>query len=114
MAAKIKRSARIETVWLRQWARSYQPSEAGFWFPNDPCLDCPTLIDIRHAFKVGTVLSSERLSSTTARWKVLGEDSDGNLLMISIIVIVEELLVSLEHVERIQEAAKQEEGSHVA
>lgn len=116
MVAKSKPSPSIETTWLRAWARSYEPSEGGFWFRADDLREIGlTLIDIRHAFKIGTVVASDKLEEPGARWIVIGEDCDGNPLMISIIVVTQELSVSLERVTRVQEAAQgKKEGNNVA
>src|SRR5882724_2964686 len=107
MSAKTKTGLNLETVWLREYARTYQPTEAGFWFSPELLREKnTTLLDVRHAFSVGNVMLSDKLDGPGARWTVIGEDCDGRLLLMTVIVVSAELSVSLESLERLVEASK--------
>lgn len=104
MGAKRKRALDIETVWLRDYARTYLPCEAAFSYSADALRRARvSLIDIRHAFRVGRVLHSEKLDDPGAEWTVVGEDCDGQSLMIIILVVTEMLSVRVRDVRRLDE-----------
>ena len=68
----------FETEWLREYARTYEPSDAGFTFrPQQLREQRISLVQIRDAMRSGTVLDAEKLDEPGAIWTVFGEDCDG-------------------------------------
>ncbi|GJE26238.1 hypothetical protein [Methylobacterium organophilum] len=102
MGAKPKEALEIETVWLRDYARTYMPCEAAFSFSADALRRARvSLIDIRHAFRVGRVIHADKLDEPGAIWTVVGDDCDGQALMIIILVVTEMLSVEVRDVRRL-------------
>ncbi|WP_430911117.1 hypothetical protein [Methylobacterium sp. sgz302541] len=103
MVAKRRRKPSIETVWLQDYARTYLPCEAAFSYSADALRRARvSLIDIRHAFRVGRVVRSEKLDEPGAEWVVEGEDCDGRSLIIIVLVVTETLSVRVRDVRRIE------------
>ena len=86
----------LETDWVRQYARTYLPSDAAFKFR--PALlrrNKVTLIDIRNVLRSGTVVFSDKLDSPGATWIVEGNDTDGRQIVVTLHVISETVSVAL-------------------
>lgn len=98
---KPARVLRIETTWIREYARTYLPTEAGFSFPDDDLrVSGITLIALRHVFSEGYVTRSEKLNGPGAIWTVEGQDNEGDWYEVTIKVISEQMDVTLINAER--------------
>lgn len=96
-----QRALGLETEWLREYARTYLPSEADFAFPpEDLRREGITLVQLRYLFWTGSVVYSDKLDEPGALWVVAGTDCDGNDLTATIIVVTEVLSVKLVEVKR--------------
>lgn len=92
------RVLRIETTWIREYARTYLPTEAGFSFSDDDLREAGiTLISLRHVFSEGYVTSSEKLNGPGAIWTIEGHDNEGNWFDVTIKVITDLMDVTLIH-----------------
>lgn len=101
MTPKPKPKLEFETEWLREYARTYLPIEAGLEFsPQALRRSGVTLLDIRNAFRFARVIAAEKLDEPGAFWIVEGRDCDGAMLSIAIIVISETYSVRLCEVTR--------------
>jgi hypothetical protein len=110
MGPKPKRDFGLQTEWMRAYAQAYLPNESGFWFSTEMLkAENVTLIDIRHALRVGHVINDEKLDRQGARWTVISADCDGKLTIIQISVVTEEVLVSLLSVKKVEETIEQKE-----
>ena len=58
-----------------------------------------TLVDIRNVFRRGAVVQNEKLDCPGAHWVVEGDDLNGRLIRLGIVVVSEEVSVSLEEVD---------------
>ncbi len=90
----------VETEWVREYARTYLPSDAAFKFR--PALlrrEEVTLIDIRNVLQSGVVTFSDKLDEPGAIWIVEGDDDDGRRLIVTLHVISEEVSVTLRDVQ---------------
>jgi hypothetical protein len=107
---KPNRVLRIETTWIREYARTYLPTEAGFSFCDDDLRESGiTLIMLRHVFSHGYVTHSEKLNGPGAIWTVEGPDNDGDWYQVTIKVISAEMdvtLIDAKDREDIQETAE--------
>lgn len=86
----------LETDWVRQYARTYLPSDAAFRFR--PALlrrKNVTLIDIRNVLRSGTVVFSDKLDGPGATWVVEGRDTDGRQIVVTLHVISDIVSVAL-------------------
>ena len=93
---KPARALRIETTWIRNYARTYFPTEAGFSFCDDDLRRWGiTLIELRHVFSHGYVTSSEKLNKPGAIWIVEGPDNEGAWYCVTIKVISQQMDVTL-------------------
>jgi hypothetical protein len=98
---KPERVLRIETTWIREYARTYFPTESGFSFcAGDLRASGISLVTIRHVLSRGYVTRSDKLNGPGAIWTVEGQDIDGDWHEISIKVISEEWDVTLVYAER--------------
>jgi hypothetical protein len=109
-----KSPLQIATTWIREWAQTYLPNEAGFsWCADDLRAADLTLVAVRHVLKHGTVVFNEKLDRPGATWIVEGEDNDGNRFRLKLTVISEEMDVTLENATKIkavdQEAVGEEQ-----
>lgn len=112
MIAKPKTALSMETQWLRAYARTYLPSDAAFSFSPERLRRAGvTLVDVRNVFRTGVVAVADKLDGPGALWIVEGENSNGDLLRLTVIVVSEELAVSLRDVERV---IVKEDGQHDA
>ncbi len=97
------RVLRLETTWIREYARTYLPSEAGFSYSaahvRQVGLD---LVKIRNILRSGYVVRADKLDDPGALWVVEGDDNDGNTFRLTLTVISETLAVSLMKAERTQ------------
>lgn len=100
----------FETEWVRSFASTYLPCEAGFRFsPDDLKSAGVTLIAVKHAMKFGSVVYSDKLDEPGAYWIVEGQDINGNILRLELIVVSEILSVTLTNVEMVIEANMEKE-----
>lgn len=114
MPAKPKTALKLETEWLREYARAYLPSEAAFSFSADALRRAGvTLVGIRNACREGIVFFSDKLDDPGAVWMVEGDDGDGNMLVITLVVITDTMSVSLYEVEKVS-GVEGEEGGYDA
>lgn len=78
----------IETEWIRNYAKTYLPSEAGFAFlPSMMRKRGFNIIQVRHVMKTGRVVYSEKLNEPGAEWIVVGHDQDGARLRLELVVV---------------------------
>jgi hypothetical protein len=86
----------LETDWIREYARSYLPSELAFSYPPNALRRVSvTLIDIRNVLRAGTVTYSDKLDGPGAIWLVEGTDTEDRQITVKLHVISERLSVAL-------------------
>lgn len=102
MVAVAESKFKFETIWLREYATTYLPSEAGFTYqPEMFRREQVSLVDIRNVFRTGVVAYADKLDGPGAIWVVHGEDGDGGVVVAKIHVVSEALDVTVEKVERV-------------
>jgi hypothetical protein len=102
MPPQLKRVCDVETTWIREYAKTYLPSEAGFSFSADHLREVGlTLIGIRNIFRRGYVTFSDKLDGPGAVWIVEGNDNGGDRFRLTVTVISESLAVDLVRAERV-------------
>ena len=80
----------VETVWIREYARTYLPTEIGFAFSADMLRETGiSLVAIRNVFRRGHVVYSEKLDGPGAIWVVEGDDNGGDEFRLTIRVVSE-------------------------
>ena len=93
-----------ETTWLREYARTYGPHETAFEFsPGALRAAGVTILDIRHGFRDGFVVFSDKLDEPGAIWVVESETCDGLPMRAEITVITETYSVKLRSVHVVRE-----------
>lgn len=91
-----KSAFRVETEWIRGYAKTYLPSEAGFSFsPEKLRARGVSIIQVRHVLKNGEVVYADKLDDPGAEWVVIGEDQDGVLYRLELVVVSEAQSVTL-------------------
>lgn len=114
MAARPKAATALETEWLREYARTYMPTESAFSFSASELRRAGvTLIGIRNAFREGVVTFADKLDGPGAIWMVEGEDEDGNILIVELEVVTETLGVTLRKVTKLV-SLREENGNDAA
>jgi hypothetical protein len=104
MAAQPKRICDVETVWLREYASTYLPNERAMSFtPEMLRREGVTLVDVRNALRNGTVTNADKIDGPDATWWVEGQDIDGSILLLTVVVVSETLEVSLCSVRKVVE-----------
>lgn len=94
-----KSKFQTETTWIREYAKTYLPCEAGFSYsPDDLRSTGISLIQIRHVFRNGEVVFADKLDEPGAIWVVEGEDQDRLWLRLTVEVISETQSVLLREV----------------
>jgi hypothetical protein len=102
MPPQPKEILEIETVWIREYAKTYLPSEAGFSFSPTLLRELGlNLVALRNIFRSGRVVYSNKLDGPGAIWVVEGDDNEGNEFRLTVMVISESLAVSLADAERV-------------
>jgi hypothetical protein len=95
---------KIETVWLREYARTYLPCEAGFSFPAARLRDAGlSLLGVMMIFRNGYVVFADKLDQPGAIWVVEGVDENLVSFRLTMTVVTEMLAVDLVRVERLSE-----------
>ena len=101
MVARPQDEPSIATVWLREYAAAYMPSDCMFDFSEDELQRSGvSLLDIRNLFRNGVVVSEEKLDTSGAIWMVSGDDCDGLPLLATIHMFADSYTVKLCSVER--------------
>ncbi len=101
---KPERVLRIETTWIREYARTYLPTEAGFSFSDDDLRASGiTLVAVRHVLSKGYVTHAEKLNGPGAIWTIEGQDNDGDWYQLQIKVLSQEMDVTLLDADRQRE-----------
>ncbi|RAI37105.1 hypothetical protein [Rhodoplanes serenus] len=101
MAVIRKRRHQLETEWLRAFASTYLPADGALIFEPPMLRDAEvSLIDLRHLFKKGRVVTADKLDGPGACWSVVGCDCEGNPLEARVDVVSEEITVILRDVRR--------------
>jgi hypothetical protein len=101
MVARPKNGPSLATVWLREYARTYLPSEAMFDFaPDDLRRAGLSLIDVRNLLRTGVVTYEDKLDGPGGLWIVEGCDCDGMKLIAAIEVRSDSYQVKLRSIER--------------
>ncbi len=85
MPPQPKRVLGIEITWVREYARTYMPSEGGFSFCDDDLREAGvTLVAIKRILSHGHVVHAAKLDGPGAIWIVEGQDSDENWYHVTI------------------------------
>lgn len=101
MVARPKNEPSLATVWLRDYARTYMPTDAMFDFsPRDLRRAGLSLVDVRNLFRTGIVIFEDKLDGPGGLWVVEGLDCDGASLVASVEVHSASYLVKLLSIER--------------
>lgn len=94
----------IETVWIREWARTYLPSESSLTYSAELFRkNSINLVDLRNILRSGRVVLSEKLDDPGAEWIVEGDDGEGNLFRVCLVVISETMDVTIHKIKRLNE-----------
>lgn len=97
-----QRGLKLETTWIREYARTYRPSEGGFSFCAQDLREAGlSLVALRQVLRHGYVVLADKLDGPGAVWIVEGKDNEENQYRLTIKVISEELDVTLRKVERL-------------
>lgn len=95
---------RIETVWLREYARTYLPCEAGFSFPAARLRAAQlSLLGVTMIFHNGIVVFADKRDEPGAIWVVEGSDENSVPFRLTVAVVTATLAVDLVRVERLLE-----------
>jgi hypothetical protein len=113
MKAKKKRSLKFETEWLREYASTYVPSEAGFEFSSDLLRRSGiSLVELRNALRSCVVLFADKLDGPGAFWVAEGPDDEEDRIVVELTVVSETYEVRLRDARRMRvESIVTEEGS---
>lgn len=104
MPPQPKRVLKTETVWIREYARTYLPCEAGFSFSAARLRTVGlSLIGVTAIFRTGHVVFADKRDEPGAIWVIEGNDENGIGFRMTTSVITEVLAVDLVRVERITE-----------
>lgn len=118
MSPTPKRVCRIETVWIREFARTYLPSEAGLTFAPQRLRNAGiSLVGVTNVMRGGYVTSADKLDGPGAVWVIEGDNNDGENFRLTVRVITEQLDVDLRVIERVQAplgGAKEQNDGHNA
>lgn len=101
MTPKLKRVCDIETTWLREFAKTYLPSEVGLTYAPERLRAAGiSLVGIRNVMREGTVVFADKLDGPGAIWVIEGENNDGEKFRLTARVCTEQLDVDLQNIER--------------
>jgi hypothetical protein len=110
MPPKPKAVCHIETVWIREFARTYLPSEAGLTYAPQHLRDARiSLVGIRNVMREGHVVFAAKLDGPGALWVIEDDNNDEEMFRLTVKVITEQLDVNLQKVERVQAQVRAEE-----
>jgi len=102
MPARPKRVHSLETVWIREFAKTYSPAEVGLTYSPQSLRDAGLdLIGVRNIFRRGHVTFANKLHGPGALWVIEGDNNEGERFCLTTIVITEQLAVDLQRVERV-------------
>lgn len=103
MVADAEASFAFQTDWLRSYASSWSPREAGFRFaPEMLRREDVSVVDLRNIFRNGVVTFDNKLDEPGALWIVEGDDGDGNMIVAELVVISETMDVTVRRVRRLK------------
>lgn len=112
MEAVAEPDFKLETMWLREYATTYLPSEAGFSYqPEMFRQEHISIVDIRNVFRTGVVSYADKLDDPGAIWIVYGEDGDGEIIVAEILVISEALDVTVRKAKRVLRSQKETDNA---
>jgi hypothetical protein len=112
MGPQPKRVCSLETVWIREFAKTYMPSEAGLTYSPQNLRDAGiSVIGIRNVLRRAHVVFADKLDGPGARWVIEGDNNDGERFRLTATVITEQLAVDLSKVEKLSVPVKVEEKS---
>jgi hypothetical protein len=112
MPPRPKRVCSLETVWIREFAKTYLPSEAGLSYSPQSLREAGiSLIGIRNILRRGYVVFADKLNGPGARWIIEGDNNDGEKFRLTVTVITEQLAVDLDKVEKLAVPVEVEEKS---
>jgi hypothetical protein len=95
---------KIETVWIREYARTYLPCEAGFTFPAARLREAGlSLLGVTMIFRNGNVVFADKLDVPGAIWVVEGSDENLVSFRLTVTVVTTTLAVDLVRAERLLE-----------
>ena len=115
MPPQPKRVCSLETVWIRQFAKTYLPSEAGLTYSPQSLRDAGiSLIGIRNVLRRANVVFADKLDGPGARWIIEGDNNDGEKFRLTVTVISEQLAVDLMKVERVPVQVEEKSDGHGA
>ena len=117
MPPQPKRVCSLETVWIREFAKTYLPSEAGLTYSPQTLRDAGiSLVGVRNVLRRGYVVFADKLDGPGARWVIEGDNNDGERFRLTATVITEQLAVDLKKVDRVamQVTVKEKNDGHGA
>jgi hypothetical protein len=117
MPPQSKRVLSLETIWIREFAKTYLPSEAGLTYAPQVLRDAGiSLIGIRNILRRGRVVFADKLNGPGARWVIEGDNNDGERFRLTATVITEQLSVDTNKVDRVtlQVQVKERNDGHGA
>jgi hypothetical protein len=115
MPPQPKRVCSLETVWIREFAKTYLPSEAGLTYsPQSLRVAGISLIGIRNVLRRGHVVFADKLDGPGARWIIEGDNNEGERFRLTVTVITEQLAVDLDKVEKLPVEAEEKSDGHDA
>lgn len=110
MPPRLKHVCGLETVWIREFAKTYLPTEAGLTYSPQSLREAGiSLIGIRNVLRRGHVVFADKLDEPGARWIIEGDNNDGDRYRLTANVITEQLAVDLRRVEKLAVSVKVEE-----
>lgn len=113
MPPQAKTVCELETVWIREFARTYLPSEVGLTYTPQKLRDAGlSLVGVRNVMRAGYVVFADKLNGPGASWVVEGDNNDGETFRLTVKVITEQLDVEVQKVERVKARVSAEEQSN--
>jgi len=110
MLPQPERVCSLETVWIREFASMYLPSETGLSYAPQSLRDAGiSLLDVRNICRRGYVVFADKLNGPGAVWVIEGDNNDGESFRLTVTVITEQLAVDLNKVERLTGSVSLEE-----
>ena len=94
---------KIETQWIREWARTYLPSDDVLDYPPEAFRrEGVNMLHLGCLLRRGGVVFADKLDEPGALWIVEGQDCDDNELRAKLIVQTQEMSIRVVDVERLQ------------
>lgn len=102
---------KIETNWLRAYARTYLPCEDALEYSPEAFRQADVdLLQFACLLRRGRVVFADKLDGPGAVWIVEGQDCDDNELRATLLVQTQEMSIRVHDVERLQ----REQGAKIS